>query len=559
MIAKISRGGRFGGLMGYLAGDGRENEHTDPHLVAGDPSLVALYGDGQLDRGDALDVAQELDRARRLSGTEVTGQVSRWDQDAERMVSAGRGPAHVWHCSLSLHPDEPALSDEQWSGVTHDFMARMGFDDPQDPRVPAQWVAVRHGLSTGGNDHVHIVASAIRPDGTKVNLHNDYKRASVAVADIERAHGLRVVEGRSAEFTPNERSYTQAEDLHQRAQRGAAGAQGRDVRDPRSLSRHDVHRRVRAAVEASADEAEFVRRMRVSGLAVRPFFAKGTHEVVTGYSVTLKGQDGHGTGLWHAGGKIAKDLSLSALRASGRWPSTPESATEAAAEWRHAKRGLRTVTSTGRETQRPVEQDWRDWYAQTDELLAELANGDGNRHVWTRAAREAAGGLSAWSVRAEDGPGGPLGNAARVLSRSAWLTERHGDNPHSPAGPGAAVGAAAILLAAGGHGRKRQLDALLLAQIVRLSQAVHDVHVAAGRGQEADSIAAAVRTDLAAVRAGLPKVRTLGKYDDPVTMMEPDVRAPRPQPDRIPGPEQYRTTHRERSAQEQSRDQGVGR
>ncbi len=44
----------------------------------------------------------------------------------------------------------------------------------------------------------------------------------------------------AAEFTPNERAYAQAEDMQQRAQRGKAGAQGRD---PRSLSRHDVHRR----------------------------------------------------------------------------------------------------------------------------------------------------------------------------------------------------------------------------------------------------------------------------------------------------------------------------
>ena len=35
MIAKVLRGRRVGGLLRYLYGRGRANEHVEPHLVAG--------------------------------------------------------------------------------------------------------------------------------------------------------------------------------------------------------------------------------------------------------------------------------------------------------------------------------------------------------------------------------------------------------------------------------------------------------------------------------------------------------------------------------------------
>lgn len=45
MIPNVVRGDRMGGLMVYLAGPGRQNEHTEPHLVAGDPAMMAWHDD----------------------------------------------------------------------------------------------------------------------------------------------------------------------------------------------------------------------------------------------------------------------------------------------------------------------------------------------------------------------------------------------------------------------------------------------------------------------------------------------------------------------------------
>lgn len=511
MIAKITHGDRFGGLMVYLAGDGREEEHTDQHLIAGDPALMAMHGGEHLDRDGALAIAHDLDRHRRVTGTRVVSGRRRYDSEVGDYVSTGRGDEHVWQCSLSLGPDEGSLSDEKWSAIAHEFMAGMGFDDASDPREPARWVAVRHGLSSGGNDHIHLVASVIRPDGTKVAGYRDYRRASAVVHELEKRHGLKVVEGRTDRFTANERGYTQPEDFEQRATRRAQGKTGAEVRSPDELVRHDVHRRVRAAAAAAADEAEFVRRLREGGLGVRPRFAKGTDEVVIGYSVRLPAREGQDASRWFAGGKIARDLSLPALRDAGGWSSTPEGAAAAAAEWRAGGRELAPV-APGRETRPVREVDWRRWYQRTDELLAQLGASGDNPHVWAQAAGEAAGALAAWSCRVEGEAGGALGNASRALARSAWIARQPSQRPRGVTDR-LHLGDVAVMLAAAPGRKSATLDAALLAQVMRLAQAVHAAHTTAGRTGEAARLAGRVRTDLAAVAKALPAVRTLAEYD----------------------------------------------
>lgn len=71
MIAKITRGAKMSGLLTYLQGEGKANEHTDPHLVAGDPAIMAWHDDNEMSRVDALDIAKQLDQPRRVFGTEV--------------------------------------------------------------------------------------------------------------------------------------------------------------------------------------------------------------------------------------------------------------------------------------------------------------------------------------------------------------------------------------------------------------------------------------------------------------------------------------------------------
>ena len=70
-MPNITRGERMSGLIVYLAGPGRANEHTEPHLVAGDSAVMAWHDDSELSRDDALRIARELDQPRRAYGVTV--------------------------------------------------------------------------------------------------------------------------------------------------------------------------------------------------------------------------------------------------------------------------------------------------------------------------------------------------------------------------------------------------------------------------------------------------------------------------------------------------------
>jgi hypothetical protein len=106
----------------YLVGKGKREEHTDPHLVTGSPEAVRMAEGRLLERGDAVQLARFLDEPREQFGTRVTIA----ERDGNGKVIGARD-AHVWHCSLALHPDEPDLSDERWAQICQEFVAQMRF------------------------------------------------------------------------------------------------------------------------------------------------------------------------------------------------------------------------------------------------------------------------------------------------------------------------------------------------------------------------------------------------------------------------------------------------
>lgn len=495
MIPNVTKGGRMGGLLSYLVGPGKRNEHTDPHLVAGDPALLAWHDDHELSKADALAIARHLDRPRTAFGLEVAG-------------------GHVWHCSLSIRADEGELSDEQWARIASGFLAKVGLDDNQGSKAPVRWAAVRHGLSAAGNDHVHLVVNLVREDGTKASVHNDFRRAQVACRELEAEHGL----ARLGSPDLAGRGYRPAE-LEAEARRAAKAAfmagRGKSGQTWETLNRAERDRLVtaqRARVEAprnrlarmvrgcsvaAGDEAEFVRRLRRAGLLVRPRLASGREDVVTGYSVALRPADGSQP-VWYGGGRLDRDLTLPRLRAE--WADNPEAASAAAAEWTAARRGLRPV-HPGREVAEVDPALWQEAareLAQLREQLRSVPAGDVD--TWARVARQTSGALSAWSMRVEPTPG-PLAKAAAAVARSAQTRTAAGATRPSTGGPSAA-GTAMLLAAAGTDNRMAQ--ALVLRQLLNLSKAVHDAAKASGDARRAEAIETSVRQDLADLARSLP-------------------------------------------------------
>ena len=157
MIPNITKGDKPIGLMKYLVGPGRANEHTDPHLINGSPLIMSWHDDVQLNEEAAVGIAREVDLNRRMLG---------FDADTK----------HIWHCSLSIPYQDREVTDQEWSDIAARFMDEMDFTEA-GAKAPCQWVAVHHGRSTKGNDHIHIMASTIREDGTKWADGNDFSRA----------------------------------------------------------------------------------------------------------------------------------------------------------------------------------------------------------------------------------------------------------------------------------------------------------------------------------------------------------------------------------------------
>jgi len=475
VMPNITRGDRMGGLLVYLAGPGRANEHVEPHLVAGDSAVMAWHSEAVLDRAAALDVARQLDHPRRAFGVEVAG-------------------GSVWHCSLSLRAEEGLLTDQQWSQVAHEFVERMGFGDAAG-KAACRWVAVRHGVSTAGNDHVHLAVSLVREDGTKASTWNDRPRAQQVAGELELTHGLQVLESRQA--GRGDRGVKPAEVA-------TAAARGTEV------ARTALARTVRGCAAAAADEGEFVRRVRRAGVLVRPRYAAGRDDVVVGFSAAHRPPAGQPV-IWYGGGHLARDLTLPRLRVG--WPDDPQTAAQAAAEWRAGQRQQRPV-APGRELTEPDPALWAQHTAEVSALRDRLrAVPPGDRATWAHVARETAGAFAAWSVRVEATPG-PLAATADALARSAQL-RAHAVRPR-PAGLPSARGAALLLASVAHGGTGTVAQAVLLRQLANTAKALHDAHVAVGEARRAAEIATVIRSQLATVRAALPPVPAAGVAASPV-------------------------------------------
>jgi len=504
MIPNVVRGDRMAGLMAYLAGPGRANEHAEPHLVAGDTALMAWHDDNELGHDAALSIARHLDRPRTAYDVEVPG-------------------GHVWHCSLSLRVDEGVLTDEQWGRVAADFVRAMEFDDNEGTKAPTRWVAVRHGLSKSGNDHIHIAVNLVREDGTKASIHNDFRRAQLAARALEITHNLQQLEAVRGERAT--RGFKPAEQARIQEQAGAAARakfERAEARQPEAqrrswtqlslveqnqriaaeyrltVPRAELARSVRAAATAAQDEAEFVRRLRRAGVLVRPRYADGRTDVITGYSVAARPEPGERP-VWYGGGHLGRDLTLPRLREG--WEDNPIAASTAAAEWNAAKRGRRVV-APGRETSEPTPRQWHETNRRLAQLREQLrAVPASDRAAWAAVARQTSGVFSAWSKAVENQPG-PLAAAADALSISAQTYAR----PIKPTRAGlVSASGAAMLVAAVTSGNATAAQAILLRQLMSMAGAIHDAATAAADARAAARIADDVRQQLRDVAERLPR------------------------------------------------------
>jgi len=420
MMPNITRGGSSAGLMVYLFGVGKSNEHTDQHVITGDAGLVREFLGAPLDTDYALDVANYLDEPMNTFGVTIATPVKRWDPESETNVTIGDKPAHMWHCSLSLSADEGRLTDEQWSNIARDFMSEMGFDYDDPMQAPCRWVAVRHGESTAGNDHVHIAVNLVREDGTRASVHNDFRRAQATANKLEHKYGLSVLASRE-------------EGLE--LPRGNKPAELDRVQGTgRATDRDELRRRLRAAAVASAGETDFIAHARDARVLMRPRYAKDDRSHVVGYSAAVTptvGADGiRPKPVWFAGSKLDSTLGLGQLR--DRWQSTPDLEAGAVALWRErgnaAGRGEADVPERNRPARLPAE-------------VVQRLNAHGQNVVPDRsagfsrlAAIDVSGAFAQASMYFERGEHGPMSQASDVFARAASRNKFTPEKPRQSAG-----------------------------------------------------------------------------------------------------------------------------
>ncbi|MCG0285377.1 relaxase/mobilization nuclease domain-containing protein [Streptomyces sp. PSAA01] len=276
MIPSVNKSGsRTIGLLAYLYGPGKHEEHTDPHLVA---SFDGMSPDPGRDPNATLKDLQQL-----------------LDQPVMALAKHARPAKHVWHTSVRADPGDRTLSEEEWADIARRIVAATGID-PGEAQPGCRWAAVRHA-----DDHIHIVATLVTEDGHRPDDYRSGARAQAEARLIEKELGLH-------EVAPGDGTAVQRPTS---AERHKAERQGRE-----RTAREELRETVRRAVTGSVSDEEFFDRLAAAGLLIRKRTAPSGD--LLGYKVALPDDlNKDGEPVFYPGARLAPDLSLPRIRE--RW------------------------------------------------------------------------------------------------------------------------------------------------------------------------------------------------------------------------------------------------
>jgi len=333
VIAKVVRGWHPGGLVAYLFGPGRHEEHRNPRVVAAwdgarwlhqPDRLHSVALDGEVLAAGEFDLdlrqlirtmrgplkaaglpanglppvptawAASLRAGGRLPST-APGWLRHYLHDVRTgVVVARQGP--VWHCSVRLHPGDPTLSDEQWEHIAERLMRATGIHE-----AGCRWIAVRHA-----DDHIHLMATLVGEDsGKRFHPYRDFPKLRAECQRLEGELGL----------TPTASADQTVAPAPTRAEWEVARRLGRE----RTL-REDLRLVVAQCAATSSDGGQFLAQLTKEHLD--PRVVRDEAGQICGYSVRPFGYRTRSGGvLRFAGRSLAPDLSWAKLQA--RWDTLP--------------------------------------------------------------------------------------------------------------------------------------------------------------------------------------------------------------------------------------------
>ncbi|RUQ19821.1 relaxase/mobilization nuclease domain-containing protein [Kocuria sp. HSID16901] len=465
MIPNITKGKKMYGLVSYLLGPGRANEHTDQHIVGGSSAILFEHAGIDFTVGDTKASVGELVR----------------DLDAPyRLLEEKKDRPHVFHCSLSVASTEGDLSDEKWQSIAESFVTEMGFVDGTKP--DCEWVAIRHGKSKNENDHVHVAVNLVRPDGTRATTHNDQPRAQQAARRIERQYGL------------DELKTDRSRAGWKRGEWEKAQREGRD--DPERVA---LRRMVRNAATVAENEGDFVRRLRASGAVVKPYFSKDDRSKIVGYKAGLRPRKGQKMIMFGDKKALGGDLRLDQLR--NRWEETEQTRAEAVDEWNAAYEGKATVHRGHKEWRFYKESsNQRHRTPSYDDIIDALKNlsGSNDQRGWEESASDFSAGFNEWAEH-EDDPrtARNLREVADTFADSAGHATRPRSSVPSVQKPNSGYWISMMAIARNPNGRAARMA--ILKQMLNTTEALFDAEKARGDYRRARNLNSMANHQLAEV------------------------------------------------------------
>jgi hypothetical protein len=397
MIPVARHGWDPDGLIRYLMGPGRAEEHRRPRVIAS---------------WDGLDTEWQP----------ATTGPGEWDLELGRLCRAMRAPAiaaglpthddgstkkgYVWHLSARLAEADRVLSDAEWAQAARELVAGANVATVDDPGG-ARWIAIRHA-----DDHIHVAAVLVRQDTCRRFWpSHDWVGLRRVAQDLERRWGLTrtaAADGTAAK-SPVRSELAKAHD------------QGREP------ARLELARAVRVAVLAGDGPSEFAAALQAAGYLVE--LRRAPSGDVIGYKVARADDvTAAGNPVWFSGSKLAPDLSMPRLQQ--RWTDGPPPAGRglSRATRRHVEQARRRVAAD--------RGGWDGWAGDggadgRDRDVAELVSATGDLLVGARIRMPELGDAAQVFDRASRAPrgtppgdravGAGLRHAARQLVRHRRL------------------------------------------------------------------------------------------------------------------------------------------
>jgi len=467
VIGKALRGRGVAGLVRYLYGPGKANEHVDPRLVAAwDSDLAAL---------------EPTARAEHRGGRDFRALVSRLN---EPVVAAGLSPEDrpVYHLIVAAAKADPArglpadrhLPDAEWGQIARDYMHRTGLA-PRDDPDGVRWIAVRHD-EAHVHQHIHIVATLARQDGRRCWPKNDFYRIGEASRAAEARYGLRAT-------APSDRT---SAPRPTRAETEKATRTGR-----RETERDQLRRLVRAAAAGARDQEAFWAQLRRDKVQVKVRRSTRDPNTITGYSVALTPTARNpAEPVWFSGGKLAADLTLPKLQTRWNTPAAGQVRDQAGAV-RFGIQRWATITAAATDATTHLQSAHLGPTTDGAPAASSAPVGAGTRAPAAGGAADvtvASGEFVAAAARYLDGPqGGPASRAADDYARATRQPWGRLPTARTPAGQ--ALRVSATLLSASRsprHNEARQVQEFLAA-LVRLARATAALLEAQDRREQAQA------------------------------------------------------------------------